>query len=366
MKTETFYKSGREIKPLALNKAGVSMQTLVGLASMGIAIDSADFEAMAKAHGVAMDAGIVEPISSPSMATPVQFLQEWLPGFVHVVTAVRRIDELVGIATQGSWEDEEIVQQLLEYTGKTQVYGDATNIPLSSWNLNFERRTIVRFEEGMRVGRLEEARASRVRIDSSSSKRNAAAEALEITRNRVGFFGYNNGANRTYGLLNDPELLAYNSAPTGDWSTATYLQITADIRTALAGLRDQSEDRIDPMKDSITMAVASDAVDFLTVTSDFGNSVLDWMRENYPNVRIVSVPEFNAANGGQNVAYYYADTTSDEFSTDDRRTFIQVVPTKFQSLGVEQRAKEYVEDYSNATAGVMTKRPWAVYRQTDI
>lgn len=365
-KNETFYKSGRDVAALKLNKSAVSMQTLSGLSAMGIAIDQSDFADMARFHGVGMDAGLVAPLTSASIATPVQFLQEWLPGFVHVVTAPRRIDELIGIATQGRWEDEEIVQGVLEYTGNSQPYGDETNIPLSSWNTNFERRTIVRFEEGMRVGRLEEARSAAVKIDSSSSKRNAASEALEIQRNKVGFFGFNNGLNRTYGFLNDPQLLAYVNAPTGDWATATYLQITADIRTALQGLRNQSDDRIDPKKDQITMAVASDVVDYLTVTSDFGNSVQEWIDKNYPNLRVESAPELNEANGGDNVAYYYAESTDSDYSTDDRRTFVQVVPTKFQSLGVEQRAKSYVEDYSNATAGSLCKRPWAVYRQTGL
>ena len=56
----------------------------------------------------------------------------------------------------------------------------------------------------------------------------------------------------------------------------------------------------------------------------------------------------------------------DDASTDDRRTFIQVVPTKFQLNGVAQLAKGYEESYLKATAGVMVKRPYAVYRVTGI
>jgi hypothetical protein len=43
---------------------------------------------------------------------------------------------------------------------------------------------------------------------------------------------------------------------------------------------------------------------------------------------------------------------------------VQVVPSKFQVLGVEKGAKGYKEDYSNATAGVFCKRPFAVVRRT--
>ena len=152
----------------------------------------------------------------------------------------------------------------------------------------------------------------------------------------------------------------------GNWDTATLLQITADIRTGLQGLRSQSNDSVDPKTTPITMAVASDRVDYLTVISDFGMSVMQWLKENYPNVRVESAPELNNANANDNVVYYYADSINDDFSSDDQRTFIQVVPAKFQSVGVEQQAKAYVEDFSNATAGTMTKRPYAVYRQSGI
>jgi len=338
------------------------------LSRIGICLDSAMVQQMASAlmsSGQGMDANLTPPLSTPSVTTPIQFLQEWLTGFVHVVTAARRIDEMVGVVTQGSWEDEEIVQGIMEHTGDSRPYGDYTDIPLASWNTNFERRTVVRFEEGMQVGRLEEKRAAAIQVNSAAEKRAASALALEIIRNAIGFFGYNNGANRTYGFLNDPELPAYVTAPNGDWPNSDFLSITADIRSMARGLRVQSQDRIDPARDQITMAIATNVVDFLSVTSEFGNSVADWLRETYPNVRVVSAPELNEANGGEDVAYFYAENVNDT-STDDGRTMIQVVPAKFSTLGVEQRAKGYVEDYSNATAGVMVKRPWAVYRMTGL
>jgi len=314
----------------------------------------------------------VEPsVTTGSISTPVQFLQTFLPGFVRVITAARKIDEAIGITTAGSWEDEEVVQGVIEQTGSSVPYGDFNNVPLSSWNTQFERRTIVRFEEGMQVGKLEEARAAKIRVNSSAEKREGAALALEIQRNKVGFYGFNSGNGRTYGLLNDPALPAYvNVAATGTgssllWANKTFLNITADIRTALTALRSQSFDQIDPETTPITLLLASNCVDYLTVTSDFGVSVRDWLTKAYPKVRVVSAPELNAANGGLNAMYVYAEQVANT-STDDGRTFIQVVPAKFQVLGVQQLAKGYLEDYTNATAGVMCKRPYAVYRAAGI
>lgn len=308
-------------------------------------------------------------ITTASISNPIQFLQSWLPGFVRVITAARKIDELIGITTAGKWDDEEIVQGILEPLGEAVPYGDYTNIPVSSWNVNFERRTVIRWEKGIKVGLLEDARSARVRINNASEKRSAAALALDIIRNRVGFYGYNAGANRTYGFLNDPNLPAYvTAAATGTgsstlWSAKTFLNITADLRGMFARLQAASQDQIDVESTATTLALATNVYQYLSVTSDFGISVRQWMKETYPKCRIVSAPELNLANGGANVAYLYADKV-DDGGSDGGATWVQVVPAKFQALGTEKQAKGYVEDFSNATAGVMVKRPYAIQRLT--
>lgn len=357
--------SGRDVKPFAMKK----VENFLALSKIGIGLDE---RAVDKMIEFAMDASssFTSPITTPSIATPVQFLQNWLPGFVKIMTAARRIDMMIGISTIGSWEDEEIVQGVLENIGDAVPYGDYTTVPFASWNVNFVKRTVVRFEKGMRVGRLEEARAARIRVNSAESKRESAGLALEIQRNLIGFNGYNSGNNLTYGFLNDPNLPAYVNVANGAtasplWSKKTYLEICGDIRTAIVALRTQSQDTIDPETTSITLGLPTNAVDFLSTVSDFGNSVRDWLKETYPRIRIVSAPQLNTANGGVGVFYLFADAV-DDLSTDDGRTFIQVVPAKFQVLGVQQMAKGYEEDYVNATAGVMVKRPYAIVRYSGI
>lgn len=316
--------------------------------------------------GIGMDT-IQQPVTTAGVVTPIQFLQNWLPGIVEVVTAARKIDEIVGISTVGAWEDEQIVQQVLENTGAAVPYGDDTIVPLSSYNLNYVYRTVVRSEQGMRVGQLEEARSSRVNVNAGAQKRRASALQLEIARNQIGFYGYNAGNNLTYGLLNDPSLPAYVTVANSGtlWAAKTFLQIQADILTAFQALRVQSQEMVDPGSTPITFTIATNCVDYLRKTSDFGISVMQWLNDAYSNVRIVSAPQYNLANGGANIFTLHADTVADS-GTDDGRTLIQVVPAKFQLLGIQKGAKYYEEDYSNATAGVMCKRPFAVYRASGI
>lgn len=315
--------------------------------------------------GMAMDSNFTAPITTPSIPTPIQFLQTWLPGFVKVLTAARKIDELVGIKTVGSWEDEEIVQGMVEPSGVAVEYGDYTNIPFTSWNTNFERRTIVRAEMGMQVAVLEEARAAAMRLNSAETKRQQAAVSLEIFRNAVGFYGWNvNGTNRTFGFLNDPNLLPAITSSTSGWDSATFQQIIGDIRMWIVTLRTQSQDQIDPEKIDLTLALPMNRVDFLSVTTDFGISVRDWIKQTYPKMRIVSVPELQGIDTSTNMAYLYAEDipSSIDGSTDGGEVFAQLVQTKFITLGVEKKVKSYLEDYSSAIAGVLCKRPWATVR----
>lgn len=342
---------------------------ITGLSGNVVAAMMAGLQAKNQLGSFGMDAALQATISTQSAITPIQFLQNWLPGFVAVVTAARKIDDILGVSTTGNWEDEETIQGFMEGTGQAILYGDYTNVPFSSWNANYERRTNVRFEEGIRAGVLEEARASRAGINSAEWKRNAATDALEINRNTVGFFGYNGGLGRTFGFLNDPSLPAASALPatgtgaTTTWSTKDYLNICNDLRLMFAALRTQSADRIDPVNDPTTLVVSTDTIDYLSVTSTFGNSVREWLKEAYPKCRVESAPQMQLAISGQNGLYLFAEAVTNDQSTDDKRTWIQMVPTKFKLVGVGQEPKAYVEDYSNATAGVMLKRPYAVVRR---
>lgn len=336
------------------------------LAKIGVGLDSKSLKAAVSAYG--MDSSFVQNlITTASITVPVQFLQEWLVGVVNIISNARKIDELVGVSTQGRWYDSEIVQKVLENTGTAVPYSDYGNTIFSDWNINYEHRNIVNFETGMRVGVKEEAQSGEIQVSSATEKRLGCTIALEVQRNAIGFFGYNSGANMTYGFLNDPNLPAYDTA-SHVWSGgATFLQIVSTLINAFTALQTQSGDNIDPASVPTTLAVPTNSVNYLKSTvTDFGITVMNWLNTNYPKCRVISAPELDLANGGQNVFYLYAEEVPADGSTDDSRTFVQVVPTKFQLLGVGQEIKYYEEGYLNATAGVLLKRPWAVYRATNI
>lgn len=302
--------------------------------------------------------------TTPSNMTPVQFLQYWIPEMVKIVTASRDADDILGRDFAGSWEDEEIVQPVIEYTGKPRVYGDKTTFNLASFNINYETRTIVRFEQDVEVGKLEEARASKQRVDASGVKRDAAATALAINANDIAFNGYNSGNNKTYGLLNDPNLPAYTvfaqgSASSTTWASKTFNEIVADIKAMMSALRVRSGNNFKPERDASTLALAVSVVDQLqTVNQLGGTSVLDWLHKTYPACRVTSAVQLDGANSSANVAYLFADTI------DGKKVIAQYMQDALRLVGVEQKAKGFLECYSNATAGVMLRMPIGLVRYT--
>jgi len=365
-----------QIRPLVISAKDVA--EFRALERIGIGFEPGYLRRAAELQG-AMDAwtpqnfpNVAAPaaITTASIVAPIQFLQNWLPGFVKVLTAARKIDEFLGIETIGNWRDEWIVQGIIEPMGFIDVYRDSSNVPLSDWNPNWTQRTIIRFEAGILVGRLEQARAAAAMVNSDAEKRAAAALILEIWRNLVGFYGFNSGSNNTYGFLNDPLLSAYVTVADGaagyTWVVKTFLEITQDIITAMNQLRTQSQDVIDPFEQATTLAIPMSVAEQLSKMNELGTlDVRDWLKKTYPKCRLVTAPQLTAANGGSNVFYLYADSVEDG-GTDDKRTWAQIVPVKFMALGVEQRAKSYIEDFTNATAGVLLKRPYAVVRYTGI
>lgn len=302
--------------------------------------------------------------TTASNMTPVQFLQYWFPDMVKVVTQSLDADSILGRDFAGSWEDEELVQPVIEYAGQARPYGDKTNLNLADFNINYEARTIVRMEQDLEVGKLEAARAAKQRVDALGSKRYAASLSLAITANDIAFNGYNAAINKTYGLLNDPNMPAYVSLPNGaagtsTWATKTFNEIVADIKTMMAGLRSRSGNNFKPESDAAVLAVATDSIDALDTVNPLGTtSVREWIAKTYPRLRVASAPQLNNANSGDDVAYLFAEELAGQ------KVIGQYMQDALRLVGVEQKAKGVLESYSNATAGVFLKVPVALVRYT--
>ena len=326
------------------------------------------------AISIALDAGITQPVTTPSNGTPVQFLQEFLPGVVNILTVVRKADQVAPVVTAGEWHFEEIVLKTMEHTSNAQLYSDHGGVPLVSFNETYERRQVVRFELGIQRNPLADARAAATGTSPSNENRVALAEGFEILRNDIAFNGFNVGTGKTYGILNDPNLPAYITVATGAGGNTTFasktsVEIINDISTALRALEIQAGGNIDPTLNEIRLEIPLAFNHFLTRSDGSftnGMTAMEWLSKNYPTVKVVTVPQFNGANAGENVFYLKA-VSVDNSGTDGGQSMIQVVPAKMRAMGSVQNEKGgTTEGYTAAYAGIFTKRPYAVVRFTDI
>lgn len=343
--------------------SSISMDTL---AKIGV---SADAEALSQlmainGKGSAMDAA-PDMITTASTMTPVQVLQYWMPKAIVAATTKRDIDDLIGRASAGSFADAEVVQQIVELTGKPRGYGDRVAGALADFNVNYEARTIVRHELDMEVGKLEEEQAARSRLSAAALKREAVRVGLEIERNLIGFYGFNEGVNKTYGILNDPNLPAYVTVPTASggtttWASKTYDEITADWLLAASALRTQSGLNVDPSKDAFRAFVSADAVQYLDKPNAYGKTVKQWLKETFPGLEVVPSAWLNDANGGQDVFYLCAE------SVNGSPVVIQPTQDIIRLMGVYQKGKTYEEQYANATAGAFVLQPIGIVRYSGI
>ena len=337
------------------------------LSTLGVSMDSAVFSDAKRIFSnveYSLDAAPLQ--TTPSITNPLQFFQYWAPEAVEIVTAARKIDDIVGRTIAGSFEDEQIVTTIIERTGTAQPYTDTANIPLASWNQNFVTRDIVRFEQGFEIGYLEASRASKMRIDDHKLKSESCAEALAIEHNNIGFYGYANGKNQTFGLLNDPNLPAYVTVAQGatsqtSWASKTFLEITADIITAVSTLVNNIAGHFDPTKDAFTLVLPLVSTQYLYKMNELGTkSVSQWLYETYKNIKIESAVQLNGANGGSNVFYLIVENIK------GKSCIKQYVQDVLRLVGVEKKAKVTVEDYASATAGIIVQQPIGVVRYSGI
>lgn len=306
-------------------------------------------------------------LTPPNAGTPVYYLRTFYGQQTRYVLRKRVAEELMGVTTAGNWEDFELVFPFAEDIGQPWEYGDTTLTPYADYNLEWVRRGVVRFEMGFECRILEQLRQGRANIDVYSSKRRAAITALDVLLNRISFFGYNNGSGvGTFGFLNDPLLPGYITVADGasgdtTWVSKKGVEICDDILEALKTLNIQTGYNFDMYNDRCTLALSGAQAAYLSKPVDITlKTARDWLRENFPNVRVVQVPELVSANGSENAFYVYAD------ELEGQRVIENFIPSRLRFLGIDRYTKGFEEAYSCATAGVLVRLPIGVVRYSGI
>ncbi len=299
---------------------------------------------------------------------PWQKLQNWLPGFIFGLTVPQSADEDFGVANFGDWHMATIVRGQKDFRANPKVYSDSSNTNQASWTPSWITRNIVRFEQDLQVGRLEEAQAGEIMTSSAADKRYATMTALDQMRNYVAYYGFMQGENRTFGFLNDPNLPAVKTPPTNAAGNTklmdyTFNELVSLFQTMSQDIVSQSAGRCNPLTQPVTVTMAtSDYQALISVNSLGVRSFRAWADETFTGgIRFLPTWQMNEAVAGDNLMVMRVDDVQGA-GTAGTQSLLQIVPSQIIAIGVEQKAKGFIEAYSNSTAGMLVQFPFAFAR----
>jgi hypothetical protein len=247
---------------------------------------------IAKNWALAMDA---QPglITTPNNGIPAYLSNYIDPKIIEVLVAPMRAAQILGEELKGDWTSDTATFLQVESTGYVTSYGDYNNGGMAGANINFPQRQAYRYQTFTNWGEKQLAKAALAKIDWAQRMNIASVLVLNKYQNQSYFFGITGLQN--YGLLNSPDLSA-PITPTTSWATATPDVIYGDIVRIFALLQSQANGLVDADQAMVLGLSPGNAVN-LSKTNSFNVNVTDQIKKNYPNIRIVTAPEYLTVSG---------------------------------------------------------------------
>lgn len=187
-------------------------------------------------------------------------------------------------------------------------------------------------------------------------KGNAARRAVEKKLNQIAMIG--DPQYGLFGLLNHPNI-GVTTGLTGNWSAGatTALQIVTDVDILVDAVVNQSGGVHYPNLLVLPQAALS-AMGRKYMADTGGKSAFDIVRNKYPDMRILGIPEFNAGQAAVTSTVVIGEFTEENLYLD--------VPMAFNQLPAQARNLEWVVDCLARSAGLAVEYPLALTRASGV
>lgn len=280
------------------------------------------------------------------------------PKKVEVLLAPLKATEVAGGESKmGDWTTRTAMFPVIENTGEVTSYGDYNNSGAAGVNFQFPQRQSYHYQTITQWGERELAETGLAKIDLASQKDIASVRAINRYQNKTYLFGVSGLQN--YGILNDPALpadIAPNTKSAGGTAwidatgavNATPLEVQQDVMKMFWTLQDRNKGLIEP-DTAMTLVMSPQSAVALGINNEFGNSVRFYLKETYPNMRIVTVPEYATA-AGQKVQLF-----ADEI--EGQRTMECKFTEKMRAHPIIPELSAYKQKKSAGTWGTVIFRP---------
>ena len=254
-------------------------------------------------HGVMIGSALAMD-AQPGMMTSAnggipQFLATYMdPKQIDVLLSPMKAAQIFGETKKGDWTTTDAVFPVIEPTGETSSYGDFNNNGRASVNANFPERQSYHYQVMTEWGERQLEIAGLAQIDWANRVNQASILTLNKYQNKTYFLGV--AGLKNYGVLNDPALVApiqpTNVGGVVKWSGKTPEQISNDVTALYTQLVKQTNGLID-METAMTLVMSPNIQAAFANTNQFGLSARAKIKENFPNLKFETAPEYSTASG---------------------------------------------------------------------
>lgn len=312
---------------------------------------------------LAMDAAL---ITTPNVGLPPALFQYLNPEVVNVLFAPNNATRLFAERKMGDWTTDFMQFPVEEIAGNVNPYDDYDPAVSTDVNYEFPTRENFRFQTSIKYGDLEVEKAAVAKIALVARKQRAAAAVIAKASNRFYLFGVQGKA--VYGLLNDPNLntvqqpytvggnVTWASKVAADPSSSANV-IFADIAKLVGSLMTTAGGHVD-QNSPMVLGISNDMASFLTYANAYGKTAKEMIKENYPNLEIVTVPELSTVSGEE---LYLTVSEVDGITVGDN-----AFSEKLRLSRVVTEMTSYRQKAMSGTYGAVIKQPAFIARMTGI
>ena len=319
------------------------------LARIGIHFGSGIQNITSSASDFAMDAVSLAPtlVTAPNGGVPA-WLTSWFdPAAIEILLAPTAATQIAPEVKKGDNTTTTVIFRTREAVGQLATYGDFSPNGMVSNNTNYPSRETYKFQTWFEVGDDEQAAAAKGYIDVLADKQWSVTEVIARGFNKF----YLNGVAglKNYGLMNDPNLTAPVAA-TVNYATAEPEAIANDFVRQVGLLITQSNGLITG-SERMTFASAPSTINDINRTNIYGLSAFKKIRESYPNIEFVGVPEYDTAAG--RLAQLWCQEVRGQ------KTVELGFTDKMRAGRMEVYSTSIRQKHMAGTAGAMVYRPFA-------
>lgn len=218
------------------------------------------------------------------------------PNVIEILVRPTKAAELYGETKMGTWVSDVTMFLQAERTGEVVSYGDFNQDGMSDANLEFPQRQSYHYQTNTRWGEREIARAAEAKVDLANWKQKSSVLSIEKFQNFAYLYGI--AGLQNYGGTNDPFLPA-PIAPTSNWyQTGDPTVIFGDMLRLVQKAISQGNGLVST-NTKFRLGISPGNCSNFSKTNQFNYNINDMIAKNFPNLSIVTVPEFAIAGGGQ-------------------------------------------------------------------